>query len=617
MKGRIQMARFGKELRALLAPWILAGAAAAFIPLGPLLFPPEDGWIFTFAFGYLAFVGSVAAACAMVFGSEFQHRTLPLLLSQPVPRARIWMEKLAAMATVAASVLIAFAATQALILGTAPRPLAGIVEPTQIAFAALFLLALVCSAGFWSLVARSTIGGAVLSISSLFLGALVARTMFHALTRQSAETITPAFAATMLLGVVAYSGLFLWLGWRRFASFELQTSGFSGVAPPSVGDPASACTPGWFRAHPLEPYRNLLRKELNLQQPLVKMAGVYCVCWFSAVGLSLLHLTAPGRFEDFLNLLTFLYVPVALLLAGCISLGEEKGLGLHAWHLTLPIPPALQWAVKLVVATMLGMALSLILPSGLSWLAGAGLHAGLQPLPGSRNALFLFTGIGVATISIGFWASTLSSSTVKAALASGIAVLAIAAGAALALRAAEGAQLGLEAPLFLRMTIDKHLRPDSVRTVLSRERIWLLACLLGLLAIWIQSRRQFASGGLSTRRIWRGSLGLAGALLLVGLWTADLSLSVEKQFHSTQEMLKAVQSAVASLSPNEKQPMVELERNISLEELDRTGRLDEPVLRWLSGVRITRQPGGETGSRTPLRTILMKFPNGQDLTVWY
>ena len=52
-----------------------------------------------------------AADCAVLFrfsfGNEFQHRTLALLLSQPIPRARIWWEK---MLVLAGGLMIALAA---------------------------------------------------------------------------------------------------------------------------------------------------------------------------------------------------------------------------------------------------------------------------------------------------------------------------------------------------------------------------------------------------------------------------------------------------------------------------------------------------------------------------
>src|SRR5207249_7485832 len=41
----------------------------------------------------LGFWLGVPLLAALCFGEEFQHRTLPLLLSQPVERGQIWTEK--------------------------------------------------------------------------------------------------------------------------------------------------------------------------------------------------------------------------------------------------------------------------------------------------------------------------------------------------------------------------------------------------------------------------------------------------------------------------------------------------------------------------------------------
>src|SRR5262245_66485199 len=39
-------------------------------------------------------------------------------------------------------------------------------------------------------------------------------------------------------------------------------------------------------------------------------------------------------------------------LAGALSLGEERTLGLHAWNMTQPVSVRRQWAIKLITAVL-------------------------------------------------------------------------------------------------------------------------------------------------------------------------------------------------------------------------------------------------------------------------
>src|SRR5437899_6613889 len=90
--------RLAKEFRPLLLPWGLAAGAAAGAPVKLLvddLIQPGEFLSMLFNIVPFAFFGSILALGAFSFGVEFQHRTLPLLLTQPMRRARLWNEKMA------------------------------------------------------------------------------------------------------------------------------------------------------------------------------------------------------------------------------------------------------------------------------------------------------------------------------------------------------------------------------------------------------------------------------------------------------------------------------------------------------------------------------------------
>ena len=69
-------------------------------------------------FGFVAFIVASIAMAGSTFGTEFQHRTVTLLLSQPVARSVIWREKMLVLGTgiiaslAALMICVAVASTQ-------------------------------------------------------------------------------------------------------------------------------------------------------------------------------------------------------------------------------------------------------------------------------------------------------------------------------------------------------------------------------------------------------------------------------------------------------------------------------------------------------------------------
>src|SRR5207302_5678971 len=95
---------------------------------------PAPGEI-PFVLGSLVSVDGLAVMAALSFGDEFQHRTMPLLLSQPRARFDLWREKLEVLLVAAFSLVFVNGPMQQLIPGF-PMVL-------------VFLLATACGSGFW------------------------------------------------------------------------------------------------------------------------------------------------------------------------------------------------------------------------------------------------------------------------------------------------------------------------------------------------------------------------------------------------------------------------------------------------------------------------------------
>ena len=157
--------RLAKEFRTLLVPWGLC-AVAGFGHLARLVSIGGVPGFFLTTIAAFAFCAGCLMLAALPLGSEFQQRTLPLLMSQPIKRSRIWQEKIQA-ATLAVLALVLVHGSILIALGGKmplkdSLPLVG------------FTVATICSAGFCALATRSVIGGSVFAMGGQFIVMAVA-----------------------------------------------------------------------------------------------------------------------------------------------------------------------------------------------------------------------------------------------------------------------------------------------------------------------------------------------------------------------------------------------------------------------------------------------------------
>jgi hypothetical protein len=247
-----------KEVRALAWPWCGVVAVGAM----PLLFPHSGK---AAELNYLSFFFGIPLLATLALGNEFHQRTFALWLTQPASRMRLWGEKM--------SVMCAAVLSSALISGTImflislPR-----LEMTyNKAVAVSYVLITLASATYWTLAARSTVGGFVL-IAFIFWAFYMfgdaAEKLPVASGGMEAAATSAATTIAILAFAVCFSSLMLWLGVRKLGQFQ-ATGAASGedllMSGPSVMPDALA---GWFRCRPSEAYLNLIRKELRLLRPL-------------------------------------------------------------------------------------------------------------------------------------------------------------------------------------------------------------------------------------------------------------------------------------------------------------------------------------------------------------
>jgi ABC-type transport system involved in multi-copper enzyme maturation permease subunit len=339
--------RILKEAHGLFWPWCAVMTAGA-LPLVP---GPHPDWTEGIAFtGF--FIGFPLLA-TLSLGNEFQHRTLSLLLSQPVSRMEIWREKLSVTLVAVLSAALVF------YYGWGWRSVFQ-QNPKQWVFAGVYVIAIMASATFWTLLARSTIGGLALSglAMDVFLASIVivGHVLGYWRVENWEEIVGPHSAKTVVsIAALCYAGVMLWLGGRKLARFQV-TGGMAGddllMTGPNVMPGALA---GWFRCRPTGALLNLVRKELRLLQPLWLITLLNVTVW---ICLILFRSTKNPPFTMILVSLGSLYA----ILAGSLSLGEERTSGTHSWHMTLPVSASRQWLIKLVMAMLAGFVCAALLP---------------------------------------------------------------------------------------------------------------------------------------------------------------------------------------------------------------------------------------------------------------
>jgi len=337
-------ARLIKETRGLLPMF------ACTLPLiiVPSLIWPSEG------FGYLALGVACVVMAGSSFGTEFQHRTISLLLSQPIPRAVLWREKMlvlgAGLGTSLAVLLGCLAVSSSTI---------GHVEWLTLA---LIPLCAFCGTPFWTLELRQGIGGMAAAVG--FPSAIMA--VCALVNDQLGVNNEAALVTAMVSLLLIYCAVVGWLGYAKFKQLE------------AVDMPARELSlPGGLEAilvAPLTrvssrfggPVATLLKKEFRLQQISFLLAGVFVLIALGGFCLTKSHReVAAGIVGGDL----FLYALILPLIAGAIPVAEEPGWGLAAWHLTLPPSALTQWSAKMVVTLTTSLVLGLLLPAAMFMLA--------------------------------------------------------------------------------------------------------------------------------------------------------------------------------------------------------------------------------------------------------
>lgn len=580
--------RLLKELRALLPPAALIAAATAL----SFAWSAADGVGRPFAslaaqIAQTTFILGPAFISASAFGAEFQHHTMVLLLSQPVSRSRIWLEK----SLVLAAVVGVLGGVQLVLLA------AGRWRDVSLADAITFLAAIVCSSAFWTLIARSTVGGLAFAGGAAGMAELVAEYAIDTLAGRPTSFGLHGGTPPLIALRIAYCLVMLWLGWRAFVRFEVRGAGDA--------SPVNAATWRILRCQPTGQLRNLVRKEVALQRPTYQMALLFMLGWFTALAVLSLSHASRETADTVFALLLGMYLPVAIVVAGTISIGDDTTLGLRGWHLTLPASSARQWLVKLAVSSVAGALLGIALPAGIVNVTTAVFPIKLALLEHVVRPMTVVT--AASGLALSFWASTLFGHTVRAAIGAGLVGIALAFSVPIAYWLGEHFDPG--AGILTALIVRFHWTPDVMNGVNAPAAMPTTFLGVMLTVALAQSLSAFRRIQTDAWTIARQASALVGAGLLVFVVFASVrnASSMQRMSPPVRELRSALTSLRAPSGPLT-QP-----RQIGLEELASTGMLSTATTGWLSGADISVVPLSKPGTYQ----ATLRFPNKRKYLLVY
>lgn len=391
--------RLVKEARSVFWPW-LAVISAATVPLLERSWSAGSGAVPLWGIyqgiepaSFLGFFIGLPLLATLSLGNEFQCRTVALLLSQPVSRTEIWSEKLIVALAAVLSAASLFCITGRKVIQQ---------DPAIGMISAALMIPMVASAPFWTLLARSTLGG-------LALNALNAAIPVVWLNRRDWIPQSALSRSVTLFAVVCYSGVMLWLGRRSLARFEVTGGPASDdllMAGPNV---LRGAVSEWFRCRPTGLLVNLVRKEFRLLRPVWLISLLAIPIW---ICLPLFGHTSDKSIPAFILVVAF--IPLVAVLAGSLSLGEERTSGTHSLHLTLPASSRRQWLIKLALAMFTSLVCAALLP--ILALIVSKMFFGVALLPvDSGHWISWLLPVSLLTFA-SFWCACTVNGTVRAAL---------------------------------------------------------------------------------------------------------------------------------------------------------------------------------------------------------
>jgi ABC-type transport system involved in multi-copper enzyme maturation permease subunit len=372
------------------------------------------------------------------FGQELNWGTFSVLLSQPIPRPRLWLVKVEVVAVALGLAFLAFCISNHIRVDSALESMKHTVwrnafdHPGE------------KTAYFAKLVADSRrsasqdtllIGG--LAVFAGFAGGLWTTLLFRQVTAAFWLTLLIPMGLTVVASnllknfpdAVARAGLALILGaysaagflWAKRFFLTLQDTQWTGgvVSLPAWGKQVTERGP-LMLPRKLKPLRALLRKEFQAQHVNLLLAGGLLLVHLGVVGFrrwSAEYLATHQSTAMALEMVPLLWLVMPLLI-GSVAVAEERKLGTFQSNLCLPASRRIQFFAKLAIGVLLGIILGGIFPLLVEKLAPhnnvTGNTTGLAFLGDTRPIELLQLAGSIGLTLLAFYGSTLTRNALQA-----------------------------------------------------------------------------------------------------------------------------------------------------------------------------------------------------------
>ena len=412
--------RIVKEFRALRLFWI-AALALSVVPLAWI--PRYPDMAVNCMVGYV--LGCVLLGVAS-FGSEWNHQTLELWLSQPSPRRQLWRDKILVLGGALATVCLAFLPCLIFMPEEGRRFFR---QPSGWIWIALPVCWSLGMGPLFTLLTGHVVAALLATLFAPILWIMGMQLLLPPHWDQDETSARVALCAFVVpLMVVSFTGCL----WSRFRFQHLETMGANSLA---IGwldrwiRPSRISTTGSTR-RPRGPVGKLLAKEFHLHETTFLIFGA--ITLLSALPLALgqlVSLCLPGisfdapiyaRVTSVIGWQMVLVAAFAPLVAGSMAVAEERQLGLIEGQLTLPATRRRQWLIKAFVVYGVTVVLGILMPALVLWLADRMNPTHLGQLffeNGEQQFIFLVVVcLSVSTVSL--FASSLTNKSLHAILLS-------------------------------------------------------------------------------------------------------------------------------------------------------------------------------------------------------
>ncbi len=566
-----------QEARPLAWPWILTLAAGILA----IAFPVERNSVADIAgeaslWRQLAElilpVGTFFAIpliATLTIGNEFQHRTLALRLSQPLPREIFWQQKVLTAIAAVVPLAILYGIALNLRFGRA-----------FLLVALIWIVLTTAAAVPFTFLARSTIGGMVLSA---WVYAFVAYGWVYF---ENHGAFRRPWLWLISAAVLAYAVAMMWLGRRMVLRYQATEGGLGeSFAPGAQLVPAFVAE--WFRCRAAQPMLNLVRREFHLLRTLWTLCALCTTAWAFIVSFNILpHGDDRGSMaKGFLLGMTVIFTMLLAHLAGTLSLSEEKVIATHAWQLTMPISPTTQWLVKLGVALYSSLLFAYAVPMAL--LRFGGELRGNADLYVSGSSLWVWPLTIAAITIISFWCACIGKGAVRATIWT-FALLAL---AAIVLEVENS--FGYLAWQKWPGSLASHFDPFELARFFRLDQIGIFGSLffvglaLPFLTVLLQSRRLFSSQPEDALRTFARNAApllfcLVAPSFLIGMWFSFLIEGMQQKDAILKNLHTAIEAKL--LATTEATP-----QNFTADALNLVAPLSGPTRKWLGNATITTQ----------------------------